>query len=88
MRRPAAFRPVPATPIYAGAMNPASELKRLAEAVRQAEAELDAATTRSALNAAAKRLMNACGALKRMQEKPAGATRRAPSRGGPGAGAS
>jgi hypothetical protein len=48
-------------------MKPKSELKRLAEAVRQAEAELDAATTRSMPNAAAKRLMNARAALKRMQ---------------------
>ena len=36
-----------------------SELERLTEAVRKAEAELDAATTRSALNAAAKRPMTA-----------------------------
>jgi hypothetical protein len=61
-------------------MKPSSELKRLAEAVRQAEAELDAATTRSALNAAAKKLMNARAALRRLQEKPRGGTRPAASR--------
>jgi hypothetical protein len=36
-----------------------SDLKRLTEAVRVAEQELDAATTGSALNAASKKLMRA-----------------------------
>lgn len=61
-------------------MNPRSELKRLAEAACQAEAELDAAATRSALNAAAKKLMNARAALRRLRDKPRAATRPAPSR--------
>ena len=64
-----------------------SELERLTEAVRKAEAELDAATTRSALNAAAKRLMTARAALKRLQDQPAGASPGA-SRAGARAGAS
>ena len=63
-----------------------SELERLTEAVRKAEAELDAATTRSAVNIAAKRLMLARAALKRLQDEPA--TRRAASRAGAKAGAS
>jgi hypothetical protein len=54
-------------------MRPKSELERLAEAVRKAEAELDAATTRTALNAAAKRLMMARTALRRFQDEPASA---------------
>jgi hypothetical protein len=55
-------------------VKPKSELERLTEAVRKAEAELDAATTRSALNAAAKRLMTTRAALKRLQDQPAGAS--------------
>ena len=69
-------------------MKPKSELARLTEAVRQAEAELDAATTRSAVNAAAKRLMMARAELKRFQEEPAVATRRGASRAAAKAGAS
>ena len=49
-----------------------SKLERLIEAVRKVEAELDAATTRSAMNTAAKRLMMARAALKRLQDEPAG----------------
>jgi hypothetical protein len=48
-----------------------SELERVTEAVRKAEAELEAATRRSALNAAAKRLMLARAALKRLEDQPA-----------------
>jgi hypothetical protein len=70
-------------------VKPKSELDRLTEAVRRAEAELDAATTRSALNAAAKRLMTARAALKRLQDEPAAAaTRPAASHAGARAGAS
>jgi len=61
-------------------MKTKSELERLTEAVRKAEAELDVATKRSAVNTAAKRLMMARSALKRFQEEPAGATRPAASR--------
>jgi hypothetical protein len=61
-----------------------SELERLSDAVRKAEAELDAATTRSALNVAAKRLMPARAELKRLER----ATRRVASRGAAKAGAS
>ena len=80
------FQALPAAPTYGGAMRPKSELERLTEAVRKAEAELDAATTRSALNSAAKRLMMARAALKRLQDEPA--THRVASRGVAQAGAS
>jgi F0F1-type ATP synthase epsilon subunit len=43
--------------MYIPAMKP--DLKRLAEAVREAEAELDAARGRTAVNAAAKKLQRA-----------------------------
>jgi hypothetical protein len=49
---------------YMSRMSVKSDLERLAEAVRQAEAELEAATTRTALNAAAKKLMRAKEELK------------------------
>ena len=65
-----------------------SELEGLTEAVRRAEADLDAATTRSAVNAAAKRLMMARAELKRLQDEPAGASRPAASRAGAKAGVS
>jgi hypothetical protein len=48
-------------------MNPKSEITRLSEAVRLAERELEAATGRTALNAAAKKLMRARAELKRHQ---------------------
>jgi hypothetical protein len=48
-------------------MKPKSEIER---PVRQAEAELDAATARSALDTAANRLMRAREALKRSQGEP------------------
>jgi len=44
------------------------DLKRLAEAVRKAEAELDAAKGRTATNEAAKRLMRAREALKEAEQ--------------------
>jgi hypothetical protein len=65
-----------------------SELKRLAEAVRQAEAELDAATKRSDLNLAAKKLMQARQALKAAEKAAGGATRPAACGGAARAGAS
>jgi hypothetical protein len=60
-------------------MKSKSELERLTEAVCQAEAELDAATTRSALDTPAKRLMTARAALKRLQGGSGGEVR--PARG-------
>jgi hypothetical protein len=51
MRHPDLFRPAPAAAIYS-AMKTKSDLERLTEAARQAEAELCATTTFSALNAA------------------------------------
>jgi hypothetical protein len=44
-----------------------TDLKHLTEAVRRAEAELEAATTRTPLNAAAKKLMRAKEELKAAQ---------------------
>ena len=44
------------------------DLKRLAEAVRKAEAELDVAKGRTATNEAAKRLMRAREALKEAEQ--------------------
>jgi hypothetical protein len=78
---------VPAVPTF-GAMKPKSELKRLTEAVRKAEAELDAARTRSALSGAARKLMCARAELRRLQEETAGATRPGASRAGARVGAS
>jgi hypothetical protein len=69
-------------------MKPNQELKHLTEAVHKAEAELEAATTRSTVNAAAKRLMMARAALRRLQDEPASATRRVASRAGARADAS
>jgi hypothetical protein len=43
------------------------DLKFWQEALREAERELDAATTRTALDAAAKKLMRAKAELKRLQ---------------------
>ena len=48
-----------------------SDLKQLTEAVRVAETELEAATARTALNAAAKKLMRAREALKAAERAPA-----------------
>jgi hypothetical protein len=45
----------------------AMDLKFWQEALREAKRELDAATTRAALDAAAKRLMRAKAELKRLQ---------------------
>jgi hypothetical protein len=45
------------------------DLKFWKKALREAERELDAATTRTALDAAAKRLMRAKAELKRLQVK-------------------
>jgi hypothetical protein len=49
-----------------------SDLKRLAEAVRQAEAELDAAAKLSDVKAAARRLQRAKAALAAAQETAKG----------------
>ena len=46
-------------------------LKDLRAQVRQAEAELDVATTRSVLNAAVKRLIRAKEELRRAESEPA-----------------
>ena len=45
----------------------ATDLKFWQKALREAERELDAATTRTALDAAAKKLMRAKAELKRLQ---------------------
>jgi hypothetical protein len=68
-------------------MKRTSELERLTDAVRQAEAELDAAVRLSDVKAAAKRLMLARAELERLKGQPATA-RRAPSREAREAGAS
>ena len=44
---------------------------RLQAALREAEAELEAATTRTAINAAAKKLQRVKAELKRLGEEPA-----------------
>jgi hypothetical protein len=49
-----------------------SDLEFWTKKLREAEAELEAATTRSAVNAAAKRLMLAKEQLARLEQKPAG----------------
>jgi hypothetical protein len=49
-------------------MKPKAEIKRLAEAVRRAEAELDAARRLSEVNSAAKMLMRAKANLKAAQQ--------------------
>jgi hypothetical protein len=62
-------------------MKPKAEIRRLAEAVRRAEAELDAARRLSEVNSAAKMLMRAKAELKAAQQatraKSAGPRRRA-----------
>jgi hypothetical protein len=57
----------------------------LRAALRAAERELDAATRRTDLNAAAKKFMQVKAALKAAEKAAAGATRCAPSRAAEGA---
>ena len=65
------------------------DLEYWKKALREAERELEAATTRSAVNVAAKKVMRAKQELKRPEEPPAGrATRRRTSRGSASADAS
>jgi hypothetical protein len=56
--------------------------------LREAERELDAATRRSDVNAAAKRLQRAKAQLKRLEAEAAERPKRRPSRGSRSAGAS
>jgi len=69
------FRSARALPTFRPAMP--KTLKQLRAMLREAERELDAATGRSALNAAARKLMRAKEALRRLQAETASATRRA-----------
>jgi hypothetical protein len=57
-------------------------------ALREAEGQLDAARTRSELNAAAKKLQRAKAALKELEAETAGKPKRRSSRGRASAGAS
>ena len=61
---------------------------RLRAALREAEAELEAATGRSAVNAAAKKLQRVKAELNRLSEEPAEAPKRRSSRGVGSVGAS
>jgi hypothetical protein len=56
--------------------------------LREAEAELDAATTRTALDAAAKKLQRARAASKALEAEQAEQPKRRPTRGSRSAGAS
>jgi hypothetical protein len=47
------------------------------KALREAEQELEAATTRTAVNAAAKKLQRTKAELKQLEAEPAGETKRA-----------
>ena len=76
---------MPATAI--STLMPRRSIKDLQAAVRQAEAELEAATKLPDVNAAAKQLMRAKEELKAAEEE-AGASRRGASRGAAKAGAS
>jgi hypothetical protein len=62
-----------------------SELERLTEAVRQAEAKLDAAARLSDVKAAASRLQRARAELRAAEEAQPLSARRAPSREAPAA---
>jgi hypothetical protein len=55
-------------------------IKMLSEAVRTAERELEAATTRTAVNAAAKKLLRARAELKQLGAEPAEEPKRRSSR--------